>query len=234
MKGNNFTKEISTILRYGIVEYGTRYECQKKLVWHYWSLDFSKEECYEAIEKWYYRHDHQSKDWKANPKKVLRDLKSAINSLYDNSGPRGYFPRRKWQKRLRAGDVQNIIALTSDYRLQKFVFSLLAYALNKINPGNEFHLPRVVIVTFDCCSHRSYQGKIKFCESVGLITKEREYYMQDRRARSYKLRYSFSNEGKFINSFEEGLAEYPDLKELKPRYSRWTNKKIREAIGANA
>ena len=233
MKGNNFNKQISIILRHGIIESGTRYECQKKLVWHYWSLNFSKDECDEAIEKWYYKHDHQSKDWKANPKKVLRDLKSAINSLYDNSGPRGYFPRRKWQKRLRAGDVQNIVSLTADYRLQKFIFCLLVYGLNKISPSNEFDLPRVVIVTFDCCSYRNYQGKIRFCESVGLITKEREYYMQDGRARRYKLYYSFSKEGKFINSLEEGLAEHPDLKELKLGYSRWTNKKIREAISAN-
>lgn len=233
MNTQKFGNEIQDILEHGIIEIGMRYECQKKLVWYYWSLGFSKEKCYRLIQRWYYQHNHHSKDWKASPKKVLRELKGAIDSLYDNAGPRGYFPRR-WQKRLRAGDVQNIKGLTADYRLQKFIFSLLVYALNKINPSNEFHLPRVVIVTFDCCSHRSYQGKIRFCETVGLITKEREYYMQDGRARGYKLHYSFSNEGKFINSFEEGLLETADLKELKQRYSRWTIKKIKEAIGANS
>lgn len=183
MKGNKFRSKIQNIFKKGIQEYGTRYFCQSKLVYHHWSLGYSKEECYEAIRNWYLFHDHQSKDWKDNRERVLRQLRSAINSLYRNAEQKGYQPYLQEPKCLRLSDVRNILQMSKrDYRAQKFLFDLLEFSLNMKDSRGEFKLPKKVIIKFDCCSNTSYQEKIKFCESIGLITKVREYYRQDRRA----------------------------------------------------
>ena len=136
---------------------------------------------------------------------------------------------KKKARKLLVGDIQNIIAITPDYRLQKFIFSILLFGLNSKDAGREFRLPRKVIVKFDCCSHKSYREKVDFCEMVGLITKIREYYRQDKRARTYRVNYDYSHNGNPVSSLEEGLSMIPNLRALNPKYSRRVYKKIREA-----
>jgi hypothetical protein len=225
----NFRKVIETILKEGIKEYGTRYHIQCKLVYHYWSLGHTKEKCYDLIHRWYLSHNHQSKDWKKNPDRVLRNLKTAVECLYRNAQSKGYFPYPKYKKHLRVPDVRSIIQMTSDYRKQKFIFSLLEYALNSIDSKNQFRLPLKGILKFDCCSGRSYIEKMEFCESIGLIEKVREYYRQQGRARTYFINYAFSEDGEQVNSLEEGLKEVLDANTLKLRYSWRVIKKIKKA-----
>jgi hypothetical protein len=225
----SFRKAIGTILKDGIKEYGTRYDTQCKLVYHYWSLNCTKEECYESIRKWYLSHDHQSKDWKNNPDRVLRNLESAIKCLYSNAQYKGYHPYPKYKKHLRVADVRNIVQMTTDYRKQKFIFSLLEYALNSIDSKNQFRLPLKAILKFDCCSGKSYLEKIEFCQSIGLIQMVREYYRQEGRARTYLINYAFSEDGEQVNSLEEGLKKVLDAKTLKLRYSWRSLTKIRNA-----
>lgn len=223
---SSFKKEIETILKDGIKEYGTRYHTQKKLVWHYWSLGYSKEKCYESICEWYHSYNHQSKDWQKSPNRVLRNVKSAIESLYRNAPPKGHQPHSKHKKYLTVVDVRNIVQMTTDYRKQKFIFSLLEYALNAKDSKGQFNLPRVVITTFDCCSDKSYQEKIRFCESISLIRKVREYYRQERRARTYAMNFAFGKDGIPVNSLEQGLKRIFDLETLQLSYSKWVYNKI--------
>ena len=68
----------------------------------------------------------------------------------------------------------------------------MQYALNNKDSKGELRLPRIVITTFDCCSDKSYQEKMRLCESIGLIRKVREYYRQEKRARTYIINYLFS------------------------------------------
>ncbi len=102
-----FNKKVETILKYGIQEYGTRYETQSKLVYHYWSLNYTREECYEAIRAWYSSHNHHSKDWKSAPDRVLRNLRSAIESLYRNAQSKGYQPYSRHTTYLTVEDVRD-------------------------------------------------------------------------------------------------------------------------------
>jgi hypothetical protein len=225
----NFKKEIETILKDGIKEYGTRYHTQEKLVWYYWSHRYTKEECYESIREWYYSHNHQSKDWQKSPDRVLRNLKSAIESLYRNAQSKGYQPHSNHNKYLTVGDVRNIVQMTSDYRMQKFIFSLLEYALRTRDSKNRFRLPIKAILKFECCSWRSYSEKMEFCESVGLIQKVREYYRQQGRARTYLTNYTFNKDSEQVNSLEEGLKDILDSKTLKLTHSWRVRGKIRKA-----
>jgi hypothetical protein len=226
MNRDPFRKDVQRILEHGIIRFGTRYECQKKLVWHYWSLNYSPEECYEVIKHWYYSHDHQSKDWKSKPEMVLRNLKSAINSLYQNAIRKGFQPLRRRGKQLRIPDVLKIISLTRDYRSQKFSFSLLLYALNKRFSDNKFFLPWKAIIHFDCCSPRSYKGKIEFCKSIGLIELVREYDTEENRFRFYRANFNYAEEGTPVNSLEEGLKNLFSVSQVRRRYSKWYFRKI--------
>ena len=70
LRGREFKDFIDQSLRSGIEVTGTRYFLQSKLIYYYWSLNYSKEQCYDLILKWYLSHDHQSKDWKAKPDRV--------------------------------------------------------------------------------------------------------------------------------------------------------------------
>lgn len=116
-----------------------------------------------------------------------------------------------------------------DYRAQKFLFDLLEFSLNMKDSRGEFKLPKKVIIKFDCCSNTSYQEKIKFCESIGLITKVREYYRQDRRARTYRINYNFTEDGEFVDSLEDGLRRIFEPTEVRRRYSRaYSRRLIRE------
>ena len=226
---SGFKKGIETILKDGIKEYGTRYDTQSKLVWHYWSLGYTKEECYESICEWYHSYNHQSKDWQKSPDRVLRNVKSAIESLYRNAPPKGHQPHSKHNKYLAVEDVRNIVQMTRDYRMQKFIFSLLEHALRTRDSKNRFRLPIKAILKFECCSWRSYSEKMAFCESIGLIQKVREYYRQEGRARTYLINYVFNEGGEQINSLEEGLKKILDSKTLKLRYSWRVLGKIRKA-----
>jgi len=215
---SHFRKEIVTILKDGIKEYGTRYDTQCKLVYHYWSLNCTKEQCYESIHKWYLSHDHQSKDWKKNPDRVLRQLKSAVDSLYRNAERKGRQPYSN-RRALRVSDVRNIVQLASGYRMQKFLFCLLAYVNTKCLIA-EFRLPKKAIIKFDACSNTSYQEKISFCEEIGLITKIKEHSREDHRARTYRLNYEFLDDEEVVESLEDGLKKIFKLQDLRKMYSR--------------
>ena len=226
MNRNAFMQEVQRILKQGIIELGTRYECQKKLVWHYWSLNFSKGQCYQAIEKWYYSHNHQSKDWKNNPDRVLRNLKNAIHSFYRNADSKGFKPHARMnRKQLRLPDVVSITKMSRDYRIQRFVFHLLEYALNHKDSRGEFRLPWKTIIHFDCCSTKSYKAKMRFCETHGLLSKVREYYRQEHRARTYRANFPFSKEGEPVFSLDEGLKKLYPPRILRLRTSRWVYEK---------
>ncbi|HPD60854.1 MAG TPA: hypothetical protein PKV48_03730, partial [Thermodesulfobacteriota bacterium] len=92
MKQENFIGKVRYILKNGVEEFGTRYYSQSKLVYHYWSRGYTDNECYEAIMSWYFSHDHKSKDWLTDPKRVLKNLRSAVTSFYKNAELKGYRP----------------------------------------------------------------------------------------------------------------------------------------------
>ena len=226
LRGKEFKHFIAQSLRSGIQLTGTRYFLQSKLIYHLWSINYSKEECYESISSWYFSHDHQSKDWKKHPGRVLHQLRNAINSFYRQAELKRYQPGGRKGKPLTTGDVKYITELTPDYRNQKFLFCLMHYALNAKNTKDEFRLPRTVITTFDCCSDKSYQDKMRLCESAGLIRKVREYYRQDKRARTYMINYVFCEDGVPVDNLEQGLTAIFDLETLRLRYSKWVYNKI--------
>ena len=227
MKNNTFRREVERILKNGVERCGTRYECQSKLVYHYWALAYGEIQCYEMISHWYYAHDHRSKDWRNNPDRVLRNLKKIISSFYQKADKKGFkpHPRRKNWKHLRLPDIVRITKLSRNYRIQKFVFSLLEYALNQKDSRGQFRLPWKAIINFDCCSTESYKEKMKFCETHDLLSRAREYYRQEHRARTYRVDFPFSNEGEFVFSLEEGLRKLYPARILKLRTSRWVYEK---------
>jgi hypothetical protein len=151
---------------------------------------------------------------------VLRQLRSAVKSLYRNAELKGYRPKACNRKSLTVNDVISIVRITTDYRKQKFIFSLLEYALNRKDSNNHFRLPKKTIIKFDCCSSASYQEKIRFCESIGLITMVREYYRQDQRARTYRINYTFAKDSEIVHDLEDGLGKIFDRRDLRNRYSR--------------
>ena len=110
--------------------------------------------------------------------------------------------------------------MTADYRKQKFIFSLLEYALNRKDLNNHFRLPKKTIIKFDCCSSTSYQEKIQFCESIGLIKKVKEYYRQDKRARTYRINYTFEEDSDLVENLEDGLRRIFHERDLRIRYTR--------------
>jgi hypothetical protein len=227
MKNDAFRREVERILKMGVERLGTRYECQCKLVYHFWSLGYSESQCYEMISHWYYAHDHRSKDWRNNPHRVLRNLKSAISSFYRNAAKKGFKPQSdggNW-KQLRLLDVVSISKLTRNYRMQRFLFGLMRYALNQKDSRGHFRLPWKTIMSFDCCSTESYKEKIKFCVTHGLLSIVREYYRQEHRARTYRVNFPFSNEGEFVFSLDEGLKKLFPPRILKLRTSRWVYEK---------
>lgn len=227
MKRKDFEKEVCRLLEYGIEEYGTRYESQSKLIYNNWTLRLTKEQNYEAMQKWYHSHNHQSRTWRSKPESALKNAWSAINSLYRNADKKCFKPReqrRVWNQ-LRIQDLMSIIKITSKYGMQKFIFSLLVYALNKKDLKDEFPLPWKAIMKFDSCSTESYKEKIKFCEARGLISKVRECSRKEHRARAYMVRFRFSTEGEFISSLEEGLKKLLSPQKLRLRYPRWVYKK---------
>jgi hypothetical protein len=220
LQGKEFKDFIDQVLRSGVQTPGTRYFLQCKLIYHFWSLGYSNQQAYDAICKWYLSHDHQSKDWKKNPDLVLRQLRSAINSFYRQAELKRYQPGARRRKLLTTTDVRNIIEMTPDYRNQKFIFSLLRYALNMKDSNSDFELPKKSIIKFDCCSNTSYQERMTFCESISLITNVREYYSQNNRARAYRINYTFVGGGDPVTCLEEGLKHLFRLSELRKRYSR--------------
>jgi hypothetical protein len=226
LRGKEFKDFINHALRSGIELTGTRYFIQSKLIYHFWSINYSKEQCYESISRWYFSHDHQSKDWKKNPSGVLHQLRNAINSFYRQAELKRYPPAGRIRKLLTTADVRYITELTADYRDQKFIFSLMEYALNAKNTKDEFRLPRTVITTFDCCSDKSYQDKMRLCEFRGLVTMTRQYFRQEKRARTYMINYTFCEDGIPVNNLEQGLKAIFDLETLRFRYSKWVYKKI--------
>ena len=225
MAKSDFKKQVDRILKDGVEQPGTRYECQMKLVWHYWSLNYTEEDCYQAVTQWYRSHDHQSKDWKKKPHSVLLELRRAVKSLYRNASLKGYEPRRRHLCGLTITDIERIIELTDDYRMQKFIFDLLRYALNAKDSDDTFRLPKNAIIKFSCCSSLNYQEKIRFCELRNLIIITREYYRQESRARTYRVHFSFSAEGEVVDSLEEGLKRIYTQRVLRARYSRWVYSK---------
>jgi len=219
--GREFHDLIDGLLREGIQRPGTRYVLQSKLIFHFWSLGYSREKCYEVISQWYLSHNHQSKNWQANPGKVFRQLKGAITSFYRNGERKGYQSRSMRRGTLTVPDVQNIIQMTPNYRMQKFLFSLLTYACNARDSLGEFWLPKNAIVKFDACSNTSYQEKMSFCESIGLITMVKEHSIKEHRARTYRTNYVFSEGEQTVESLEEGLRKIFNPQELSERYGRY-------------
>ena len=229
MSANNFKRKVERILKMGVEELGTRYDCQAKLVWNCRRrLNLSEEKSYEVISNWYFAHNHRSKDWRENPERVLRQLRSAISSYYRKAEQKCDAFYKGYRKKLSTTDILNITQITLDFRMQKFIFSLLQYALNNKDSRDQFRLPYEAIIKFDCCSDKSYKAKMAFCESVGLITKIREYWRQDNRARTYRINHSFNTTGDLVSTLEDGLNKIFSPKELEGRYSRWTYTKIRE------
>ena len=219
--GINFKAFIEGLLREGIQAPGTRYAIQSKLIYHYWSSGYKKEECYDAISNWYFSHDHRSEDWRKSPNRVLRQLKTAIDSLYRNAANKGYRPRSNRSSLLTASDVRNIVEMSPDYRMQKFLFSLLKYALSAKDSAGVFRLPKNAIIKFDACSNTSYQEKMAFCKSMGLIRTVKDYSIAAHRATTYRIDYEFSNDKDHIPSLEEGLNKIFGQQELINRYGRY-------------
>jgi len=226
MKEKDFKKKVCRLLEYGIEQYRTRYDSQSRLIYYYWILGYTREQNYEAIKKWYYSHNHQSRTWQAKPQMALDNALSAVNSLYRSKEAKNQRPYEWFQIQLRAPDALKIITFTPDYRLQKFIFSLLHYARNKIRSLNKFDLPWEAIIRFDCCSDRSYLEKLDFCKSIGLITKSEECSRALKQSRIYKVNFRFTEDGNSISILEDGLVLLFSPEELRKMYSKWYFKRI--------
>jgi hypothetical protein len=169
MKEKDFKKEVCRLLEYGIEQYGTRYDAQSKLIYHYWIIGYTKEQTKEALRDWYHSHNHQSRTWQTHPESALKNANNAVESLYNNKKRNNQEPYRGYGIQLRVGDVSKIISITPDYRMEKFIYNIVRYANNKRGIGDEFDLPWEAIIKLDCCSDRTYQEKIEFCKSIGIL-----------------------------------------------------------------
>ena len=205
---------------HAVEQYGIRYNSGSNMILDSSSFGETKAPNILYREECHHSDNHQPKIRQPNFQNHLKPAGSAINPLNINAKAKEQILSEDVQKQLRVGDVLKIIALTPDFRLQKFILSLLLFALKAKDSKNAFRLPWVVITRFDCCSRETYQEKMHFCQDKGLITKVREFYRQEHRARTFKVDYVFSEEGDFVISLEDGLKRLLPLKELKSRYSR--------------
>lgn len=229
MKEKDFKKEVCRLLQYGIEEYGTRNDSQLKLIFHFWSLGYTREQTIEAIEKWLHSFNHRSKTWQTNRQGAIKNAGSAVNSFYRNRETRGKKPVKPHVKQLTIADVENILALTREYRLGKFIFYFLQHCKNNKAWKNELRIPRTLIVKLPCCSMESYLGKMDFCKKMGLIEIKRQHSREEHRARTYKVNFQFNEYSDPVSSFDEALTRIFSQKELQ-RYSRRTYEKYLRPI----
>ena len=79
-----FTLRCNWLWEKGLSDHGTRHDAETDLILFFWMLGYSSEECYALIEGWYKsgKTNGYSKEWEANPEKVLRNLRSHVRSYY--------------------------------------------------------------------------------------------------------------------------------------------------------
>lgn len=222
LKGKEFKEFIEYVLRFGIETEGTRFEIQKKLIYHFWSQGLSEEMTFQKVRDWYLSFDHNSKDWRSNKNQVLRKLKNDVNCLFKNN--RGRFQPRS-RSHLTTGDIKYITDTNADYRTQLFIFSLLEYAKSHQDGIDSLALPRKLITTFKGCTDRTYQDRIKFCQSIGLIGQVNGHNRYKRQSKTFKINYRFK-EDKTVWTLEEGLSEILSKEEIKQKYSSYFVRKM--------
>ena len=82
MNGKGFKQEVCRLLKFGIEDPNTRNDAQVKLIIHYRRQSYTENQCFEVIRDWYRAFPHCSREWKSNPERVLKNLKSAVKSFY--------------------------------------------------------------------------------------------------------------------------------------------------------
>jgi|GEM_PF-646807 len=224
LKGKAFKDYIDHVLRFGIETEGTRFEIQCKLIYHFWSTGLSEEMTFEKIRNWYLSFDHNSKDWRSNRDRVLRGLKNDVNCFFRKKKGRTRFQPRS-STPLTTGDIKYIADTNADYRTQSFIFSLLGYAKSNQDKINALPLPKKLITKFKGCTERTYQERINFCQSIGLIELVKGHNRYQRRSRTFKVNYRFK-EGKTVLTLEEGLSEIYSRRDIKQKYSPYLVRKM--------
>jgi len=174
------------------------------------------------VKDWYLSFDHSSKDWRRNKDQVLRKLKNDVNCFFKNN--RGRFQPRS-RSHLTTGDIKYITDTNADERTQIFIFSLLEYAKSHQDEIDSLALPRKLITTFKGCTDRTYQDRIKFCQSIGLIEQVSRHNRYQGVAKTFKINYRFQA-GKEALTFEEGLQELFSRQEIKRKYGPYFVRKM--------
>ncbi len=136
---------------------------------------------------------------------------------------RGFQPRTEVP--LTLGDVKYISEIDADYRIQIFIFSLLQYAKSHQDEINSLPLPKNLITKFRGCTDRTYQDRMRFCQSIGLIEQVSRHNRYQGLAKTFKINYRFQA-GKEALTFEEGLQELFCRKEIKRKYSPYFVRKM--------
>jgi len=92
-----FTLRCNWLLEKGLSDYGTRHDAETDLILFFWMLGYSEEECYAEIEGWYKsgKTNDYSKEWEADPDRVLRNLRNHIRSYYRYLKENGCIPLGK-------------------------------------------------------------------------------------------------------------------------------------------
>jgi len=239
---SDFTLRCNWTRSNGLSDYGTRHEAETDLILFFWMLGYSEEECYAEISSWYKegKTNGYSKEWKANPERVLRNLRSHIRSYYRYLNEKGFLPflaedAFDKEARLSYQDVYYIHQIAgSDLRFGEWLFDLMLYAKQR----KVFH--KRLFLSKETLRHEFKNGKEKYrdylgkCISASLLSKVGNHCNFNtrfgifRRPRVFKVNYDFLDAALLPKgvSYREALKEIYSEKQILRMFPKTTARRI--------
>lgn len=242
---SDFALRCNYLLENGLSDYSTRHESETDLILFFWLLGYSEEECISLISSWYKsgKTNGYSKEWKANQKRVLRNLRSHIRSYYrwlkeNDCIPLGVEETVDKTARLSFQDVYYIHSLSgSDLRFGEWLFDLMLYAKQRKVFISRLFLSQETLRYEFKNGKEKYRDYLQQCidanllEQVGNHCNFNTRFGIFRRPRVFKVNYEFEEKALLKKgvSYREALTEIyseKQIREMFPNMTAWRlNKK---------
>lgn len=241
-----FTLRCNWLWEKGLSDYGTRHDAETDLILFFWMLSYSEEECYAEIEGWYKsgKTNSYSKEWEADPDRVLRNLRSHILSYYRYLKENGCIPLGiedavNTDARLSYQDVYVIhqIALR-DLRFGEWLFDLMLYAKQRKVFLSRLFLSKETLRYEFKNGKEKYLNYLQQCidasllEQVGNHCNFNTRFGTFRRPRVFKVNYDFEDTALLPTgvSYRKALTqifEASQIRKMFPKSTAWRLNKLR-------
>ena len=241
-----FTLRCNWLWEKGLSEYGTRHDAETDLILFCWMLSYSEEECYAEIEGWYKsgKTNDYSKEWEADPDRVLRNLRSHVRSYYRYLKENGFLPLGKLDAvnadaRLSLKDVYYIHQIAkSDLRFGEWLFDLMLYAKQRKVFLSRLFLSQETLRYGFKNGKEKYRNYLQQCidanllEQVGNRCNFNTRFGTFRRPRVFKVHYDFEEKALLPKgvSYRKALTQIFSAKQISkmfPKSTAWRLNKLR-------